>query len=108
MLDPPHQPHRPSHPRTTNLRLFRIGADPERSSDTVNTVTLAPGGSAWSGLSFSNPQVSGAKAVTPASLLGTPPDEKDALKVSWAHGQVPVSGKSSAVVLTAERAGTGS
>ncbi|MFI0999646.1 DUF4232 domain-containing protein [Streptomyces galbus] len=86
----------------------QLGADPERSSATPPVrITLAPGRSAWAGLSFSNPEVSGARAATPVTLLVTPPDEHDPLRVRWTGGPVPVSGNASAVRLTALAAGTG-
>lgn len=84
----------------------QLGPDPRRSADTPVTVTLAPGKSAWAGLSFSNPEVSGARAATPESLLVTPPDERDPLKVAWTAGRVPVSGNTSSVFLTVFAAGT--
>jgi hypothetical protein len=85
----------------------QLGPDPKRQPGTASSVTLAPGGSAWAGLSFSNPEVSGAHAATPASLLVTPPDARDHLTVAWRGGEVPVSGNSSSVFLTAFSAGTG-
>jgi hypothetical protein len=85
----------------------QLGPDPRRQPGTAAAVTLAPGKSAWAGLSFSNPEVSGAHAASPASLLVTPPDERDHLTVVWQGGQVPVSGNSSSVFLTAFSAGTG-
>ncbi|MER6423098.1 DUF4232 domain-containing protein [Streptomyces sp. NPDC001137] len=85
----------------------QLGPDPKRSSGTPTTVTLAPGKSAWAGLTFSNPEVSGANPATPASLLVTPPDERDHLTVTWKGGQVPVSGNASSVFLTVLSPGTG-
>jgi hypothetical protein len=85
----------------------QLGPDPERSSESPTTVTLAPGQSAWAGLTFSNPEISGARTATPASLLVTPPDERDSLKVTWTQGKVPVSGNASSVSLTVVRAGNG-
>ncbi|MEU6258396.1 DUF4232 domain-containing protein [Streptomyces sp. NPDC047043] len=86
----------------------QLGPDPKRESGSApTTVTLAPGRSAWAGLTFSNPEVSGAHAATPASLLVTPPDERDHLTVKWTGGQVPVSGNASSVRLTVFSAGTG-
>jgi hypothetical protein len=85
----------------------QLGPDPKRSSATPTTVTLAPGASAWAGLTFSNPGISGAKTATPAALLITPPDELSQLKVAWTQGAVPVSGNASSVFLTVFRAGTG-
>ncbi|WP_328552101.1 MULTISPECIES: DUF4232 domain-containing protein [unclassified Streptomyces] len=85
----------------------QLGPDPRRSSGTPTTVTLAPGHSAWSGLTFSNPEISGAHTATPASLIVTPPDERDSLTVTWTGGTVPVSGNSSSVFLTVVRPGSG-
>lgn len=86
----------------------QLGPDPRRTPTfAVQTVTLKPGGSAWAGLSFSNPQVSGATAKTPAILLVTPPDEREQLRVDWRGGPVPVSGNSSTVSLTALAPGSG-
>lgn len=42
----------------------QLGPDPKRSSAGPQTVTLAPGQSAWAGLSFANPEVSGAGTAT--------------------------------------------
>ncbi|MCX5088404.1 DUF4232 domain-containing protein [Streptomyces sp. NBC_00365] len=85
----------------------QLGPDPKRSADTPTTVTLAPGQTAWAGLTFANPEVSGAKTATPATLVVTPPDERDPLKVAWKEGAVPVSGNASSVSLTVVRAGNG-
>ncbi|MFI5683328.1 DUF4232 domain-containing protein [Streptomyces sp. NPDC051636] len=90
-----------------NASGSRLGPDPKRSPGKPATVTLRPGQSAWAGLSFSNPEVSGAKTATPAALLVTPPDERDQLKVKWTAGPVPVSGNSSSVFLTVFSPGTG-
>ncbi|MFJ8006984.1 DUF4232 domain-containing protein [Streptomyces fagopyri] len=85
----------------------QLGPDPKRSPGSPGTVALAPGQSAWAGLTFSNPEISGAHTATPASLVVTPPDERDPLKATWKGGKVPVSGNSSSVSLTVVRAGTG-
>ncbi|MFF3906235.1 DUF4232 domain-containing protein [Streptomyces sp. NPDC001848] len=85
----------------------QLGPDPRRSPGSRTKVTLAPGRSAWAGLTFSNPEVSGARTATPAAVLITPPDEKASLKVPWSGGRVPVSGNSSSVFLTVFQAGTG-
>ncbi|WP_030607452.1 DUF4232 domain-containing protein [Streptomyces achromogenes] len=85
----------------------RLGADPRRTPGTPVTVTVRPGQSAWAGLTFSNPQVSGARAATPAGLLVTPPDERDPLRVAWPGGPVPVSGTASSARLTVLSRGTG-
>ncbi|MFF7236139.1 DUF4232 domain-containing protein [Streptomyces collinus] len=85
----------------------QVGPDPRRSSGSPVTVTLKPGKSAWAGLTFSNPEVSGADTATPAALLVTPPDERDQLKVAWTAGPVPVSGNSSSAFLSVFSPGTG-
>lgn len=85
----------------------QLGPDPKRSPGSPSTVTLAPGKSAWAGLTFSNPEISGAKTATPATLVVTPPDERDPLEVAWKGGKVPVSGNSSSVSLSVVRAGSG-
>ncbi|MFF1274291.1 DUF4232 domain-containing protein [Streptomyces marokkonensis] len=85
----------------------QLGRDPKRAPGDAATVTLAPGGSAWAGLRYASPGVSGARAATPAALLVTPPDERDALRVPWRAGAVPVSGTSSSVFLTVLRPGSG-
>ncbi|MEU2779772.1 DUF4232 domain-containing protein [Streptomyces sp. NPDC007162] len=86
----------------------QLGPDPQREpGTTATTVTLEPGRSAWAGLTFSSPDISGARTATPASLVVTPPDEKDSLKVAWKGGPVPVSGNASSVRLNVFSAGTG-
>ncbi|MFE4752190.1 DUF4232 domain-containing protein [Streptomyces mirabilis] len=69
----------------------QLGPDPKRGSGSPTKITLAPGKSAWAGLSFGNPEVSGTRKATPAGILITPPDEKVSLKVDWTGGAVPVS-----------------
>ncbi|WP_155054162.1 DUF4232 domain-containing protein [Streptomyces blattellae] len=85
----------------------QLGPDPKRSAGSPATVTLKPGGSAWAGLTYSSPEISGARTATPDSLLVTPPDERDPLKVAWTAGEVPVGGNESSVFLTAFSPGTG-
>ncbi|GEC02584.1 hypothetical protein SSP24_02390 [Streptomyces spinoverrucosus] len=85
----------------------QLGPDPVREGDAPSRVTLAPGDSAWSGLSYTSPEITGARTATPASLLVTPPDERDQLTVRWTGGEVPVAGNESEVSLTVLRAGTG-
>lgn len=85
----------------------QLGPDPERAPGSPERVTLTPGKSAWAGLSFSSPQISGARTATPAVLLVTPPDEREPLKVKWTAGEVPVGGDESSVSVTALEAGTG-
>ncbi|MER6025923.1 DUF4232 domain-containing protein [Streptomyces sp. NPDC001851] len=84
----------------------QLGPDPQRESGSPTTITLRPGQSAWAGLTFSNPGISGARTATPAALLVTPPDEREALKIAWTGGAVPVSGSSSSVFLSALSPGT--
>ncbi|MFB7508896.1 DUF4232 domain-containing protein [Streptomyces broussonetiae] len=84
----------------------QLGPDPKRESGSPATITLRPGQSAWAGLTFSNPGVSGARTATPAALVVTPPDERDSLKVTWAGGAVPVGGNSSSVFLSVFTPGT--
>ncbi|MEV8539798.1 DUF4232 domain-containing protein [Streptomyces sp. NPDC051572] len=92
-----------------NASGTQLGDDPQRETgSSATTVTLKPGQSAWAGLTFSNPEVSGAKTATASWLAVTPPDEQDALHVKWTAGAVPVSGNSSSVRLTVFSAGTGS
>ncbi|MEU6818241.1 DUF4232 domain-containing protein [Streptomyces sp. NPDC046860] len=90
-----------------NASGTQLGRDPERTPGSPVTVTLRPGQSAWAGLTFSNPEVSGAKSAKPAALVVTPPDERDPLKVTWTAGAVPVSGNASSVRLTVFAAGSG-
>jgi hypothetical protein len=82
----------------------QLGPDPKRGPGSPTKITLAPGKSAWAGLSFGNPEVSGASKATPTGILITPPDEKEPLKVDWTGGAVPTS---SAATLTVFQAGTG-
>ncbi|MGW8063821.1 DUF4232 domain-containing protein [Streptomyces ziwulingensis] len=85
----------------------QLGPAPERAPASPETLTLTPGKSAWAGLSFSSPQISGARTATPAALLVTPPDERDPIEVEWTAGEVPVGGDESSVSVTALEAGTG-
>ncbi|MFI6563717.1 DUF4232 domain-containing protein [Streptomyces sp. NPDC050534] len=82
----------------------QVGPDPRRAEGSPVKITLAPGSSAWAGLSFGNPEISGAKTATPTGILITPPDEKEPVKVDWTGGAVPVS---DAANLTVFRAGNG-
>ncbi|MGY3205975.1 DUF4232 domain-containing protein [Streptomyces sp. TE5632] len=85
----------------------QLGPDPKRSPGDAVRVALEPGESAWAGLRYSAPGVSGAHTATPTALLVTPPDERDPLKVPWTAGAVPVAGDSSAVFVTVLSEGTG-
>ncbi|MEU4092896.1 DUF4232 domain-containing protein [Streptomyces sp. NPDC026673] len=74
----------------------QVTVDPERATDLPRQrVSLAPGASAWSAMSFSNPAITGVTTVTPAAVLVTPPDETLALKVPWTGGKVSNTGKAS-------------
>lgn len=83
----------------------QLGPDPRRRPESPARLRLAPGGSAWAGLSYANPELSGARTATPAALLVTPPDEREPLRVPWTAGEVPVGGNESTVTLTVLRAG---
>ncbi|MFD8723535.1 DUF4232 domain-containing protein [Streptomyces sp. NPDC059629] len=86
----------------------QLGPDPRRSTAATAKpakIALAPGKSAWAGLSFGNPEASGAKTATPAGILITPPDELSSLHVDWSNGKVPVD---SPATLSPFQAGTGS
>ncbi|MCT7353542.1 DUF4232 domain-containing protein [Streptomyces sp. 15-116A] len=85
----------------------QLGPDPVRTPGDARSVTLAPGESAWAGLRYASPGVSGARTAVPAALLVTPPDEREPLKVPWKAGEVPVGGNSSKVFLTVLQPGAG-
>ncbi|WP_406729569.1 DUF4232 domain-containing protein [Streptomyces sp. GD-15H] len=85
----------------------QLGPDPKRSPGDAVRVALEPGESAWAGLRYSAPGISGARTATPAALLVTPPDERNSLKVPWTAGAVPVAGDSAAVFVTVLSEGTG-
>ncbi|MDN3026810.1 DUF4232 domain-containing protein [Streptomyces sp. S.PB5] len=85
----------------------QLGPDPERTPATATTLKLAPGQNAWSGITFANPEISGARTANPDALLVTPPDERDPLKVYWSAGEVPVSGNESTVFITVLGEGPG-
>ncbi|MER5296800.1 DUF4232 domain-containing protein [Streptomyces pharetrae] len=85
----------------------QLGPDPRREPESPARVTLAPGRSAWAGLSYARPEISEARTATPAALLVTPPDEREPLRVPWTAGKVPVGGNESRVSLTVLRPGSG-
>jgi hypothetical protein len=91
----------------TDASGHQLAPSPARTFAIASTVTLMPGQSAWSGLSFANPAVSGARSSIPTWLLITPPDEENSLRVRWTSGPVPVSGDDSAVSLTVLTPGAG-
>ncbi|MEW1777192.1 DUF4232 domain-containing protein [Streptomyces sp. NPDC086777] len=73
-----------------------VTPNPERATDQAErAVTLNPGDSAWSTLSYTNPAITGVTTVTPAALLVTPPDETDPITVRWTGDKVSNTGKAS-------------
>jgi hypothetical protein len=85
-----------------------VTPDPERTGGQgARVVTLAPGASAWSALSFTNPAVSGVTTVTPAALLVTPPGETASIRVRWSGGEVSNTGKASVPQVSPLRLGDG-
>ncbi|MFC6882246.1 MULTISPECIES: DUF4232 domain-containing protein [Actinomadura] len=85
----------------------QIGADPVRTGGAGSLFRLAPGRSAWAGLSFPSPDITGANAVQPATVVVTPPDERDSISARWTGGKVPASGTSSSIKITSLSPGTG-
>ncbi|MEW2288074.1 DUF4232 domain-containing protein [Streptomyces sp. NPDC047841] len=85
-----------------------VTPDPERATDQPRQrVTLAPGGDAWSALSYTDPAITGVTTVTPRALLITPPDETAPLSVRWTGGQVSDTGKASVPRVSPLRPGSG-
>ncbi|MEU2287062.1 DUF4232 domain-containing protein [Streptomyces sp. NPDC013178] len=85
-----------------------VTPDPERATGQEEpTVTLNPGASAWSALTFTNPEVTGVTTVTPAAVLVTPPDETESLTVAWKGGKVSNTGKASVPQVSPFRPGDG-
>ncbi|WP_037857357.1 DUF4232 domain-containing protein [Streptomyces sp. NRRL S-340] len=85
-----------------------VTPDPERTGGKdAHVVTLAPGASAWSALSFTNPAVSGVTTVTPAALLVTPPGETESSRVRWSGAEVSDTGKASVPQVSPLRPGDG-
>ncbi|MFE7402910.1 DUF4232 domain-containing protein [Streptomyces sp. NPDC057557] len=73
-----------------------VTPDPERATDQQEqAVTLSPGDSAWSTLTYTNPAITGVTTVTPTALLVTPPDETAPISVRWTGGKVSNTGKAS-------------
>jgi hypothetical protein len=70
----------------------QLGYDPEREPGQAATVTLTPGQSAWSALSYGNPDISEALSTVPDAILLTPPDQTESLTVDWNGEEVPMSG----------------
>ncbi|MFF7534464.1 DUF4232 domain-containing protein [Streptomyces bobili] len=85
-----------------------VTPDPERATGQEQpTVTLKPGASAWSALTFTNPEVTGVTTVTPAAVLVTPPDETASIRVAWSGGKVSNTGKASVPQVSPFRPGDG-
>lgn len=85
----------------------QVTVDPERTSGSKDTISLAPGHSAWASLSFTNPGVTNVTTVDPAAVTITPPDETSSLKVTWSGGPVSNTGKASVPKVSTFRAGSG-
>ncbi|KAF2775098.1 lipoprotein [Streptomyces sp. OM5714] len=85
----------------------QVGSNPKRTPGSPTTVTLEPGEEAWAGLSYANPEIGGATTVRPASLLVTPPDERDSLTLRWTGGEIPVSGNAATASVSVLQPGTG-
>ncbi|MER6526313.1 DUF4232 domain-containing protein [Streptomyces sp. NPDC001508] len=85
-----------------------VTPDPERAGGQEQpTVTLTPGASAWSALTYADPAITGVTTVTPAALLITPPDETTSISVRWTGGEVSNTGKASVPRLSPFRSGDG-
>ncbi|MFJ8113757.1 DUF4232 domain-containing protein [Streptomyces sp. NPDC096132] len=85
-----------------------VTPDPERATGQEEpTVTLKPGASAWSALTFTNPAATGVTTVIPAAVLVTPPDETASIKVAWSGGKVSNTGKASVPQVSPLRPGDG-
>ncbi|MET7355986.1 DUF4232 domain-containing protein [Streptomyces mirabilis] len=85
-----------------------VTPDPERATGQEEpTVTLKPGASAWSALTFTNPEVTGVTTVTPAAVLVTQPDETKSFKLAWKGGKVSNTGKASVPQVSPFRPGDG-
>lgn len=85
----------------------RVGADPVRTGGAGSLFRLAPGRSAWAGLSFSSPDMTGATTARPATIVVTPPDERDGLSARWTGGEIPTGGNASTIKITSLTPGTG-
>ncbi|WP_344566218.1 DUF4232 domain-containing protein [Streptomyces axinellae] len=86
----------------------QVSVDPEREGGGAQTIRLTPGTSASATLSFTNPDMTGAPTVTPATALLTPPDTRSSIRVDWAGGPVSATGKESTPKISTLSPGTGS
>ncbi|GHB17518.1 lipoprotein [Streptomyces viridiviolaceus] len=85
-----------------------VTPDPERAMGQEHrTVTLTPGASAWSAMTYANPAITRVTTVTPKYLLITPPEESAWLSVRWTGGEVSNTGKASVPRVSPFRAGDG-
>lgn len=84
-----------------------VTADPERTGGAKMKITLSPGKSAWAPLSFSNPEMTGAKQVTPATVRITPPDQEAPLPIAWEGGPLSAEGTSGRAKIGPMALGTG-
>lgn len=84
-----------------------VSVAPERAPGQSTPVRLGPGESAWAPLSYSDPQVSGADTVDPASVRVTPPDEQGSLITVWPGGPVTSDGTASVPKIGPLTAGNG-
>ncbi|MFJ8542327.1 DUF4232 domain-containing protein [Streptomyces sp. NPDC093586] len=85
-----------------------VTPDPERATDQEQrTVTLAPGASAWSAMTYTDPAITGVTTVTPTALRLTPPDETAWIPVRWTGGEVSNTGKASVPRVSPFRPGDG-
>lgn len=91
-----------------NSKGQNVSINPHREGGDKQTIRLSPGASAWSALSYSNPQMTGVATVDPDAILITPPDEKKSLKVDWKGGEVTRSGAASVASVSPLRPGDGS
>ncbi|MEV0850422.1 DUF4232 domain-containing protein [Streptomyces sp. NPDC049954] len=84
-----------------------VTADPERTGGAKMKITLSPGKSAWAPLSFANPEMTGAKQVTPATVRVTPPDQETPLPIPWEGGALSADGSTGRAKIGPMALGTG-
>jgi hypothetical protein len=90
-----------------NSKGQNVSIDPHREGGPKPRISLGPGESAWSALSYSNPNMTGVATVVPDAILITPPDERQSLKVNWPGDEVTRSGAASVASLSPLRPGDG-